>query len=355
MARKEARLQLGLWCTGLDGLSAHGKLMYCVVVTEKTLTHCGVGALRVGRWAKDASLSTSLAQKALDELVASRHVLVDEDTEEVLVRTFIRGDGIIKQPQMMKSALREALTVESPALRAMLAAELRKLGRDDAAFVAEQIDPYTDSDPDPHDGSPIQADGSLPADSEQPSGSVPDDSGMPAGSRRGRGRGSSSSSVRSSSVGQSAATRGTRLPEDFTVTQAMVVWARRECPDVDGRFETAQFIDYWTAKAGKEAVKLDWPRTWQTWMRKSQRDAVARGPRIRSVPSPLLDLHTFDDYLANAAATEAARLLRIPCVLAEQPPSDRTPAAQWQQEARRRWIAEHERQLRAALAGQESA
>jgi hypothetical protein len=47
----------------------------------------------------------------------------------------------------------------------------------------------------------------------------------------------------------------------------MVTWARTNVPHVDGRHETAQFIDYWASKAGAQAVKLDWVRTWQVWMR----------------------------------------------------------------------------------------
>lgn len=67
--------------------------------------------------------------------------------------------------------------------------------------------------------------------------------------------------------------RGTRLPEDFAVTPEMVAWARENAPDVDGRIETAQFCDYWWAKSGQTATKLDWVRTWQTWMRKHQQEA----------------------------------------------------------------------------------
>jgi hypothetical protein len=33
-----------------------------------------------------------------------------------------------------------------------------------------------------------------------------------------------------------------------------------------------RFADYWHAKAGKDAAKLDWPATWRNWCRKA-RDA----------------------------------------------------------------------------------
>jgi hypothetical protein len=72
-------------------------------------------------------------------------------------------------------------------------------------------------------------------------------------------------------------TRGTRVPPDFPdqlrADPKYAEWFRRECPGVDHRYELAQFMDYWTAKTGKDATKLDWPATWRKWMRKAQHDA----------------------------------------------------------------------------------
>ena len=51
--------------------------------------------------------------------------------------------------------------------------------------------------------------------------------------------------------------RGTRIPDDFSVTPEMVAWARRRCPNVDGRTETEKYVNHWSNKPGKEALKLD--------------------------------------------------------------------------------------------------
>lgn len=67
--------------------------------------------------------------------------------------------------------------------------------------------------------------------------------------------------------------RGTRIPDPFLVTAEMVAWAREHAPNVDGRLETAQFCDYWSAKAGRDAVKRDWVATWRAWMRKAEQQA----------------------------------------------------------------------------------
>jgi hypothetical protein len=75
---------------------------------------------------------------------------------------------------------------------------------------------------------------------------------------------------------------GTRIPEDFAVTDAMVAWAREKTPNVDGRHETEQFIDYWTAATGKNAEKLDWVATWRRWMRKAEQDRAESVSKRRS-------------------------------------------------------------------------
>lgn len=60
--------------------------------------------------------------------------------------------------------------------------------------------------------------------------------------------------------------RGTRIPDDFAVTPAMVAWARDRVPLVDGRLETEKFMNYWQAATGKGSTKRDWVATWRNWM-----------------------------------------------------------------------------------------
>jgi len=60
--------------------------------------------------------------------------------------------------------------------------------------------------------------------------------------------------------------RGTRIPDDFAVTAEMVAWAADRCPQVDGRHETEKFVLYWQARPGAGGRKLDWVKTWKTWM-----------------------------------------------------------------------------------------
>lgn len=70
--------------------------------------------------------------------------------------------------------------------------------------------------------------------------------------------------------------RGQRIPDNFTVTPEMVTWASERCPDVDGRYETDQFTDYWRSASGKNATKVDWEAAWRTWLRRAQKERPAR-------------------------------------------------------------------------------
>lgn len=71
----------------------------------------------------------------------------------------------------------------------------------------------------------------------------------------------------SSSKAPAASTkRGTRIPDDFAVTEAMREWGRKHAPAVDGERETIKFVNYWQAKAGAGAVKVDWIATWRNWI-----------------------------------------------------------------------------------------
>lgn len=64
-------------------------------------------------------------------------------------------------------------------------------------------------------------------------------------------------------------TRPSRISEDFSVSEAMRKWAETNHPDVDIDKATLNFVDYWLTKP-KNNTKLDWVRTWQTWIRNTR-------------------------------------------------------------------------------------
>jgi hypothetical protein len=70
--------------------------------------------------------------------------------------------------------------------------------------------------------------------------------------------------------------RGTRLPEDFMPDAEMRAWySERIGSAVNGLIEHEKFMNFWLAKSGKDATKVDWRRTWMNWML----TALDRAPR----------------------------------------------------------------------------
>jgi hypothetical protein len=62
--------------------------------------------------------------------------------------------------------------------------------------------------------------------------------------------------------------RGSRLPADWQPTDADAEFAR-SILSYAHRVEIEKFRDYWTAKAGAQAVKADWSATWRNWVRRA--------------------------------------------------------------------------------------
>lgn len=86
--------------------------------------------------------------------------------------------------------------------------------------------------------------------------------------------------------------RGSRLPADWQPSEADREFARSLSLDA-GRV-AEQFRDFWHAKAGKDAVKLDWPATWRGWCR---RDAANLGKRPAFAAKPQSALGQWADLM----------------------------------------------------------
>lgn len=87
---------------------------------------------------------------------------------------------------------------------------------------------------------------------------------------------SSSSSPSSSESKAEAAARGTRLPKSWVLPEEWAQWTRQQRPQWAPAelAETAtKFKNYWTAKTGKDATKLDWFATWQNWVFKERQQS----------------------------------------------------------------------------------
>jgi uncharacterized protein YdaU (DUF1376 family) len=60
--------------------------------------------------------------------------------------------------------------------------------------------------------------------------------------------------------------RGSRIPDDFELTDARRLYAKDHDVNPDQAF--ALFTTYWRGKSGSGATKIDWDATWQHWILK---------------------------------------------------------------------------------------
>lgn len=80
--------------------------------------------------------------------------------------------------------------------------------------------------------------------------------------------------------------RGARLPEEWIPSDETRQLIASERPDLDLRKEHQDFCDYWHAKAGKDATKIDWDLTWRRWMRNQGQRPGGGQPALTPVRAP---------------------------------------------------------------------
>jgi len=129
MARSYAQIHQRIWADpDWRALNIDAQHLYLLLISQPSINLAGVLPMQLRRWASCVSgWQTSQVEGALEALTAARFVVVDEDTEEVLVRSLIRNDGAYKTPGMLKSILKFAEATQSPMLRATLGHELGRL------------------------------------------------------------------------------------------------------------------------------------------------------------------------------------------------------------------------------------
>src|SRR5699024_1344490 len=90
----------------------------------------GVADWRTNRLSMmSADGSVEKLEAAAAELEDRKFIVVDEGTEEVLIRSFVKHDGLLKSPNLAAALAREYANVYSPRLREVIAFEVQKLHR----------------------------------------------------------------------------------------------------------------------------------------------------------------------------------------------------------------------------------
>lgn len=129
MARDHARIQVDIWGDeDFRALPVQAQSTYLTVVSQPRLSYCGVLDYFPGRLAALSSDGTeSKVKAAVKVLERARFVVVDRGTQELLVRTYIKHDGVMQRPNMGKAMGRALANVVSDKIRAVIRSELARL------------------------------------------------------------------------------------------------------------------------------------------------------------------------------------------------------------------------------------
>lgn len=295
-------------------LSRTAQHLYLNLLFSATINNAGVADWRPVRiCSKATGWTTEEVIQDGKELEAARFVVIDEATEEILVRSFVRSDGILDGPKTAQGMANAYAHVVSLRIRSAICREVARIRLEqptsgawtvkDAVAIAdlaasegaetgvsESMPAAPNVVPDtPSDGASRQHVASIPY--QQPSTSEPNNQTTKGGSRRKR----------------KPASAGTRIPPEWQPTLDLISWVKTECPSVDGRSETANFKDWWAAENGSHAIKRDWNAAYRTWMRRAQKDYDIRSPRRDRKPDQRTNAATerLNDSMATIAHLEA--------------------------------------------------
>jgi hypothetical protein len=152
MPRDHARIQVARWHDDdFKALAPDAQHMYDTILSQPGLSYAGVidyfptrlATLAKGNTAKRVSV-------AIEKLSVARFVVVDEATAELLIRSFVRHDGVLARTNMGKAVARAFGRIMSPALRSAVLDELARAYNEGGSHSGlsgfAEIEPYAMAD-----------------------------------------------------------------------------------------------------------------------------------------------------------------------------------------------------------------
>jgi hypothetical protein len=263
MARDRANINTSIWSDqDFRDLNMAEQHLYKLLMTHPTLSYAGVVDWRPARIAAmTADTTAESIRSAAEGLQAKRYVFIDDETEEILVRSFLRHDGLLKQPKLSISMVNAFSAVASKRIREIVTHELQRLFEESpewAAFTQAKVQTLlkgkgTDMSEFTEGLTPaVTLPFTLNADQAQ---------ALPTTT--------STTTATSSNEEKKISTpnRKSSCPKDFPITDAMAAWAKENNIKADLREQTARFLDH---HGSKGSTFVDWTRAWQNWMRNSK-------------------------------------------------------------------------------------
>lgn len=129
MARGHGRILTSIWeDSDFLKLDEREQRFYLFLISQPNLNHAGLLPLTLRRWSRKANgLTSADVEKRLHSLDDARFIVMDDDTEELLIRSFVRNDGVWKQPKVMGAMVSGAMEISSRRLRRALLAEVERI------------------------------------------------------------------------------------------------------------------------------------------------------------------------------------------------------------------------------------
>jgi hypothetical protein len=259
--RSFAVLQINIWDRDeFRALSPMAQWLYLHLISCHTLNSAGVAEWRPARIAGHAKgLTVEMVEAAGVELAEATFVVIDAQFEEVLVRTHIRHDKAAASHTTARAVLIAYGITMSPALRATIVKELRRLLREHPEY---PIWRHGDVAPDlyevmgegmPHPPAPSLA--PSPAPALKPGTQEPRNPVTQRATRE---------AAPLATAAKKPTSRKTACRPDFMIKESMAEWAKAKgyLGDIDEL--TEQFVDHHIARG---TLMADWDRGWQTWVR----------------------------------------------------------------------------------------
>lgn len=129
MARDHARIKTSIWDDpDFVRLSTREQHLYFVLMSNKGLSRCGVITYIPSRFERlAADLTPARFKAATSGLRAARFVVLDERTQELLLRSYVRHDGVLDRLNMGKATGSAFEAVVSDRIRRVVGDELARL------------------------------------------------------------------------------------------------------------------------------------------------------------------------------------------------------------------------------------
>lgn len=133
MAHTYAAILTAIWADQeFTALTVGAQRLYLFLLSQPGLSQVGFLDINLKKWSnKAAALSAGDVEKHLAELATAGFVVADYETDEVLIRTYVRNSGAWKQPLIVAAMVPAVVEIESQKIRRALIQELDRLPLDE--------------------------------------------------------------------------------------------------------------------------------------------------------------------------------------------------------------------------------